>query len=225
MPDLDSLKDALVDDLKDLRLNLGAVLSGGALDEAQRYAVALTSAYFLRANDLAAAIRESGGANLSAEAVSDAKAAAAIMAMNTVYYRFRHMVGKEGYAQRPAGLRLGRMARPATSKALFELCSIACAALAGCEACIQAHEKSLRDEGATEEQVHDAVRIAAVVQAFLVATTSGACPRSVAGDIAGPRDRFRPARGPSPSAAQARRPGPPAVPGLVGGHGPVRPVH
>lgn len=174
MPTLDGLKETLGEETKDLRLNLGTVLGGGALDPAQRHAVALTSAYFLRSNPLADAILDAGREHLPPDAVADAKAAAAIMAMNTVYYRFRHMVGKEGYSQRPAGLRMTRMARPATSKALFELCSIACAALAGCEACIQSHEKSLLQEGVTEEQVHDAVRIAAVVQGFLVAATAQA---------------------------------------------------
>jgi alkyl hydroperoxide reductase subunit D len=91
------------------------------------------------------------------------------MAMNTVYYRFRHMVGKPSYSQRPAALRMTRMARPATSKALFELCAMACAALAGCELCIRSHEESLLKEGLTEEQIHDAVRIAAVVRGFQTA--------------------------------------------------------
>ena len=47
MPSLDELKDALGDDTKDLRLNLGNVLGGGSLDARQRYAVALTCALFL----------------------------------------------------------------------------------------------------------------------------------------------------------------------------------
>jgi len=41
--------------------------------------------------------------------------------------------------------------------------SLACAALAGCEACIQSHEASLVQLGRSEEACHDAVRIAAVM--------------------------------------------------------------
>jgi alkyl hydroperoxide reductase subunit D len=170
MATLESLKESLGDDTKDLRLNLSNVLGGGVLEPTQRYAVALTSALFLRAEELSAAILAEGREHLDAAAVADAKASAAIMAMNTVYYRFRHMVAKEAYQHRPAGLRMTRMARPATSKALFELCSMACAALAGCEMCIQSHEQSLLKEGLTEDHVHEAVRIAAVVHGFLVAT-------------------------------------------------------
>ena len=170
--DLESLKNALGDELKDLRLNLGSVLTSGNLDETQRYAVALSAALFLRAQPLAEAIAAEGKAHLDEATITDIRAAAGLMAMNTVYYRFRHMIGKDSYQQRPAGLRMSRMARPATTKALFELCSTGCAALAGCEVCIRSHEESLRKEGLSEDQVHDAVRIAAVVQGFLVATVA-----------------------------------------------------
>jgi alkyl hydroperoxide reductase subunit D len=169
MASLTDLKATLGEETKDLRLNLDAVLRADKLDAAQTYTVALTSALFLRDADLAGAIAAEAGASLTPEAISDARAAAAIMAMNTVYYRFRHMIGKESYGQKPAGLRMNRMIRPATSKALFELCSMACAALAGCEACLKAHEASLLKEGLTEDQVHESVRIAAVVQGFAVA--------------------------------------------------------
>ena len=166
MSTLDALKDSLIEDAKDLKLNMGSVLSSGGLDAQQRYAVAYTSALFLHDEPLTAAILAEAGDNLTPEVLSDARAAASIMAMNTVYYRFRHMIGKESYQNRPAGLRMGRMAKPATSKGLFELCSMACAALAGCELCIKSHEQSLRHEQFTEDQVHDVIKIAAVVSGF-----------------------------------------------------------
>lgn len=166
---LDPLKESLGEDTKDLRLNLGTVLGGGSLDPKQRYLVALTSALFLNDAELAEAIRDDGREHLDDAALADAKAAAAIMAMNTTYYRFRHMVGKDAYQHRPAGLRMGRMARPSTDKTTFELASLACAALAGCEMCIKAHENTLLSEGAGEDKVHDAVRIAAVVRGFQTA--------------------------------------------------------
>jgi alkyl hydroperoxide reductase subunit D len=169
MPTLAELRAGLSEETRDLRLNLESVLRADRLDRTQTYAVALASALFLDGRRLAEAIRDEARDVLTPEVVADAKASAAIMAMNTVYYRFRHMVGKESYQQKPAGLRMNRMVKPATSKALFELCSMACAALAGCEACIQAHEASLLKEGLTEDQVHEAVRIAAVVNGFRIA--------------------------------------------------------
>ena len=176
MPTLDDLKATLGDDTKDLRLNLGTVLGGGSLSPEQRYNVALTSALFLGDEALAGAIRDDGRAHLNDASLADARAAAAIMAMNTVYYRFRHMVGKESYQHRQAGLRMGRMARPLTDKATFELASLACAALAGCETCIRAHENKLLAEGVGEDQVHDAVRIAAAVRGFQAALAASRLP-------------------------------------------------
>jgi len=172
MPTLDELKASLPEETKDLRLNLGNVLDAGDLTPGERYAVALTSAMFLRADALRDALLTAGAEHLSPEAIADARAAAAIMGMNTVYYRFRHMIGKESYSKRPAGLRMSRMGKPATSKGLFELASIACAALAGCEACLRSHEQSLLSEGYTEDRIHQAIRIAAVVNGFVIAAAN-----------------------------------------------------
>ena len=97
------------------------------------------------------------------------RAAAAIMAMNNVYYRFRHMVGKPIYSEKPAGLRMNRLVQPATNKADFELFSLAVSAINGCEMCIRAHEKAVIDGGLTPDHVNDAVRIAATMQAAAVA--------------------------------------------------------
>jgi len=174
MPTLDEMKASLKEETKDLRLNLGNVLDSGDLTPTERYTIALASAIFIRADDLRDALLTAGADHLSADAIADARAAAAIMGMNTVYYRFRHMIGKESYSQRPAGLRMTRMAKPATTKGLFELASMACAALAGCEACLRSHEQSLLSEGYTEDRVHQAVRIAAVVNGFAIAAASGA---------------------------------------------------
>jgi alkyl hydroperoxide reductase subunit D len=171
-PALDAWRDTLPDDLKDIRLNLAAVLAGENLQPAQALGVALAAARFVRAGDLAAALEadiRSGLGDAAGPVVSDAVAAAGLMAMNTVYYRFRHMLGKESYESRPPRLRMSRMAQPATGKLDFELMSLACAALAGCELCIRNHEASLLHLGASEEACHDAVRIAAVVNAAATA--------------------------------------------------------
>jgi alkyl hydroperoxide reductase subunit D len=167
-PALDALRDSLPDDLKDIRLNLSAVLAGENLTPPQAFGVALAAARFLRCPAVVQALESDARGGLGEAAgpvLSDAIAAAGLMAMNTVYYRFRHMVGKESYGARPPRLRMSRMAQPATGKADFELMSLGCAALAGCELCIRNHEASLVNLGVGEEACHDAVRIAAVVSA------------------------------------------------------------
>lgn len=167
-PALDALRGTLPDDLKDIRLNLGAVLTGENLPSQQALGIALAAARFVRCNPLAEALESDlrgALADAATPVISDAVATAGLMAMNTVYYRFRHMLGKESYEARPPRLRMSRMIQPATSKLEFELMSLGCAALAGCEACIKNHEASLLHLGASEDACHDAVRIAAVVNA------------------------------------------------------------
>ncbi len=167
-PALDAVRESLADDLKDIRLNLASVLASEHLQPGQALGTALAAAAFVRCPPLVRALEadiHSGLGDAAGPVVSDARAAAALMAMNTVYYRFRHMIGKPGYESRPARLRMSRMAQPATGKLDFELMSLACAALAGCEKCLQSHEASLLQLGAGEEACHDAVRIAAVVNA------------------------------------------------------------
>ncbi|MEI8227626.1 MAG: carboxymuconolactone decarboxylase family protein [Planctomycetota bacterium] len=173
-PSLDALRDTLPDELKDIRLNLSSVLAGENLQPPQAFGVALAAARFLKCGPLVQALEtdiQAGLGDAAPAIISDAKAAAGLMAMNTVYYRFRHMLAKESYEARSPRLRMSRMAQPATNKTDFELMSLGCAALAGCELCIKNHEASLLHLGATEDACHDAARIAAVINAAAV----GAC--------------------------------------------------
>lgn len=170
-PALDALRETLPDDLKDLRLNLTSVLGGENLSTEQAFGVAIAAAYFDRCPRLAETLvadLQAACPETAQRIISDAIAAAGLMGMNTVYYRFRHMVGKESYASRPARLRMTRIAQPASDKATFELMSLGCAAMAGCEACIQNHEGSLVKLGVSEDACHDAVRIAAVVRGGII---------------------------------------------------------
>jgi alkyl hydroperoxide reductase subunit D len=95
------------------------------------------------------------------------------MAMNNVYYRFRHMVGKPVYGEKPAGLRMNRLVQPATNRTDFELMALAVSALNGCEMCVRAHEKTVTEGGLTPDHVNDAVRIAATIYAAAVALEAG----------------------------------------------------
>jgi alkyl hydroperoxide reductase subunit D len=160
---------AFPDTAKDIRINLTAVLQQSSLQPAQRFGVALAVAHAVRDQELAAAIVAAAGEQLPAASAQDAQAAAALMAMNNVYYRFRHMVGKPEYEQQPARLRMQRLAAPASSKLDFELFALAVSAVNGCESCVRAHERVVTDGGLTPAHVNDAIRIAATVHAAAVA--------------------------------------------------------
>jgi len=167
MDNVKNLAATIPDAAKDIRLNLQNVLSDGALSEQQRLGVALACAFVSRNPELLDALLQDA-AKLDTSWTEDAKAAAALMAMNNVFYRFRHMIGKPVYGSLPARLRMQRLSQPQTSKLDFELMCIAVSAIHGCEACVRSHEHSLLELGASEAQVFDAVRIGAVVYAAAI---------------------------------------------------------
>jgi len=172
MSAVETLAASVPEAARDLRLNLQAVLRDGTLSAEQRWGVAVASAIAARHPALRQAVVADATAQVTAAVVEDAVAAAALMGMNNVYYRFRHMVGKPAYGEQPARLRMNRLVRPATSKLDFELMCLAASAINGCETCIRAHEKTVTDGGLTEAHVNDAVRIAAVMQGAALALES-----------------------------------------------------
>lgn len=169
MSAVEELRATLPDAARDIRLNLESVLQTSSLSPAQMWGVAVASAIATRNPQLRAAVLADARNEVPAEVVDDAAAAAALMAMNNVYYRFRHLSGKEIYSQMPARLRMQRIAKPATNKADFELFCLAVSAINACEACIRSHEAAVLHGGLSEENVHDAVRIAATVSAAAIA--------------------------------------------------------
>ncbi len=169
MSSVESLRTNIPDVAKDIKLNLQSVLQPGALTPAQRWGVAIASAVAARNTALRDALIADAGNEIGSEVIDDAIAAAALMAMNNVYYRFRHLVGKSSYSQMPARLRMQRIAKPLTNKADFELFCLAVSAINGCEMCIRSHEAVVLQGGLSEAQVHDAIRIAATINATAVA--------------------------------------------------------
>ena len=169
MDAIETLRAVIPDAARDIKLNLQTVLQPGALTPAQRWGVAIASAVATRNARLRDAVIADARAEVDGAVIDDAVAAAALMAMNNVYYRFRHLIGKESYGQMPARLRMQRIAKPATNKTDFELFCLAVSAMNGCEACIRSHEAVVLQGALSEEQVHDAVRIAATISAAALA--------------------------------------------------------
>ena len=170
MENINELLSTLPTEAKDLRINAKKVLEGESLNPTQTWGVALASAYYIRDEALITALTaDAKAADLSAEALEDARAAASLMGMNTIYYRFRHLMRSENYNARPANLRMMRMKQVATTETDFELFSIGPAALAGCEMCLRAHEAAVLKGGLTHDNVHDAVRISSVLHGVSVA--------------------------------------------------------
>lgn len=141
---LEELKDSLPDYAKDLRLNLESVLrEGGApgLDQKQIALVALASAISARHAPLTRVVTEFASEHAEPVELDGTRAAAAIMGMNNVYYRFTHSLSNQEYSTLRASLRMNIMARPGCNKTCFELAALAVSAINGCSACMDSHEK------------------------------------------------------------------------------------
>jgi alkyl hydroperoxide reductase subunit D len=166
---LELVRQELPEAAKDIRLNLQSVLETTSLTPAQKWGVAIASAIAAKSPRLRDALVGDAMAEVDAGVIADARAAAALMAMNNVYYRFRHMLGKPSYLAKSPRLRMNRLAQVLGSKVDFELISLAVSAINGCEVCVKSHEQAVIDGGLSEEHVHDAVRVAATVNAAAVA--------------------------------------------------------
>jgi alkyl hydroperoxide reductase subunit D len=166
---MDALRDRIPDYAKDLRLNLSSVLTpqgAPGLTEAQLWMTALASAIASRNAELIRVVEAAASQKLEAVQAEAARAAAAIMGMNNVYYRFLHLVEDDEYARLPAKLRMNVIGSPGIAKADFELISLAVSAVNGCGKCVTAHERVLRQHEIGREAVQSAVRIASVMHAL-----------------------------------------------------------
>jgi lipoyl-dependent peroxiredoxin subunit D len=169
---IETLKDALPDYARDLKLNLSSLATEPALTEQQRAGTFVVAALASRNRIVTEAVLNEFGSRMDPAALQAAKAAAAIMGMNNVYYRFTHLVSAEDYKTLPTKLRMNVMARPGVDKVDFELWSLAVSAINGCGMCMDSHEKVLRESGVGADAIQAAVRIAATVHAIAVTLES-----------------------------------------------------
>ncbi|GII92191.1 carboxymuconolactone decarboxylase family protein [Sinosporangium siamense] len=165
---VDALKEALPAYAKDIKLNLGSVTTTSSLTDQQLWGTVLACALATRSRQVIAELSAEAAGHLSPEAFTAAKAAAAIMAMNNVYYRSTHLIGDETYTTIPARLRMTVIGNPGVDKLDFEVWSLAVSAINGCGRCLESHEQVLRKSGMPREQIQEALRIAAVVNAVAV---------------------------------------------------------
>ncbi len=171
---IEALKDSIPDFAKDVRLNLTSMASDEALEPQTKYGLFLASAIATRNPAVISAIEAVAAEKLTPAAIAAAKSAAAVMAMNNIYYRFVHLASNKEYATMPARLRMNVIANPGVDKADFELWSLAVSAINGCGACIDAHEKALNQAGVASASIQTAVRFAAIIQSVAVAIEAGA---------------------------------------------------
>jgi len=152
--------------LKDMKLNVSSTLGSNNLTRKEAYLLAL-AVVINEKNDILIgafeklAIKEGA----TAEEIAETHGCASLMGVNNIFYRFRHfMHDVEFYNKQPAGLRMSLMLNPVMGKGLFELMSLVVSAVNGCEKCVVSHEHSVKEQGADEPRIYDAIRLGAVIE-------------------------------------------------------------
>lgn len=164
---MDHIIDSLPDYAKDLKLNYSSLVrQDTVLTEAQRWGTVVACAMATKNAVLIRAAIAEAATHVSPEVLNGAKAAAAIMGMNNIYYRFHHLTSNEKYATMPARLRMNVMRAHGADPVDFELWCTAVSAINGCGKCVDSHERVLREKGMTEDHILQAVRIASILNAI-----------------------------------------------------------
>lgn len=165
---IESLRNELPDYAKDIKLNLGTILTpeGAAeLSQKQIALIALASALATKNEKLIDAINDTANSHLTESELNSAKSATTIMAMNNIYYRFIHLVSDKSFGSLPAKLRMNVIGNPGIHKVDFELSCLAVSAINGCGMCIDAHTHELSQHGVSQLAIQSAIRIASVINA------------------------------------------------------------
>lgn len=162
---LDDLKSALPGYAKDLKRNLDTVTGDSALSRQQLWGTVLACAIAARSPIALRALEPVAKRQLSDEAYTAAKSAAAVMAVNNVFHRTRHLLSDPEYGNLRAGLRMTLPSTPGVGRADVELWALAVSAVNGCGQCLDSHEQVLREAGVDRETIQEAFKIASVIQA------------------------------------------------------------
>lgn len=169
---IEAIKEALPEYAKDVRLNLSSVLNvdpASGLTEQQILGTALCCAYALKNPLIMHTFSELAKQKFEVKYIDAIKAAAILMGMNNVYYRYTHSISNEQIQNLPAKLRMNVMMNHGIEKTDFELFSLAVSAINGCGMCMDAHTNALIKAGLSKEGIQHGVRIAGVIAALVQA--------------------------------------------------------
>ena len=163
---IDTLQSLIPAYGRDMSLNLSNLLAEALLSDQQKWGAFLSCAHAIGVSAVVQNIEAAAAQVLTPEAVTAAKAAAAIMGMNNVYFRALHLMHNKEYETMRSGLRMNILTNPGVDKVDFELWALAVSAVNACGLCMDSHEKVRRGHGVSAVQVQAALRIAATVNAI-----------------------------------------------------------
>lgn len=155
--------------IKDLKINVGNVLNNAQyLDKKEALLLALSVAinekFDLLKESFTKMAKEAGATDAE---IAEVVACTSLMNTNNIFYRFRHFMKKDFYANQPAGIKMSIMMNPILGKAFFELMSLVVSSLNGCEMCVTSHEASVLQHGYTESKIFESVKLGAIIKGLI----------------------------------------------------------
>lgn len=162
------LRNALPPYAEDIKLSLDELLLSSEMTEQQRWGCFLACAFAVGVPQLLQDVEAEACLHLTPEAQEGAKAAAATMAMNTVYYGAVNLLRNSDYRSMRPRLSIRGLTHATSDKIDFELWALSVSALSNCAACLNTHEAELHKRGIALESVQAALRIAAIVNGIAV---------------------------------------------------------
>ncbi len=155
--------------IKDLKINVGNVLNNAQyLDKKEALLLALSVAinekFDLLKESFTKMAKEAGATDAE---IAEVVACTSLMNTNNIFYRFRHFMKKDFYANQPAGIKMSIMMNPVLGKAFFELMSLMVSSINGCEMCVTSHEASVLQHGYSESKIFEAVKLGAIIKGLI----------------------------------------------------------
>jgi alkyl hydroperoxide reductase subunit D len=168
MKTLETILNSLPGYAKDIKLNLSSLTNNHQyITDEQFYGVVLASAFASKNQELITAANNTIANQLDHTMLNGVKAAASIMAMTNIYYRFTDLVNNENYIKMSAGLRMNIIREHGVNNVDFEMWCLAVSIINGCSMCVSSHEKQLvKQHNISPEAIQLIAKISAVIHAL-----------------------------------------------------------
>ena len=162
---IDNLRAAMPDYARDIRLNLGSVISASRLEPAMAWGAALTAALVSKNAQVIQNIAEDAQTVMDEKHIKAVKSAAAMMSMTNVWYKFTDLIQDSEVKKQPPKLRMNAvLTHGGVDRALFEAWSLSASVVNACGICVNAHASQLNKLGIDAQQIADIARIATVIK-------------------------------------------------------------
>lgn len=164
---LENILNSLPEYAKDIKLNFSSITNNHAImNEIQFYGTLLAASLASKNSAITFAIKAEATKYLDEKNINAIYAAATLMAMNNIYYRFTDLIEDGSFGKMPAGLRMNVMRDHGVSNTDFEIWSLAVSVINGCSMCITAHARQLQKTGISNEVIQLIAKIAAITHAL-----------------------------------------------------------